>query len=246
MNDEQARQKVAKLMALGTNGAANQHEAEAAMRQAAWLMRKHNIEQAEVMAAAASGSGAAYQWTTARVALDPTRRSTNALTWLGTLALAVARATDTIVAYVRDPRSGMHLQFQGEATDVAYAVWLAEHLRDTCRAESARYPGPRGDRETFRRAMVRRLSERLQQLTQERRDALKEAVVPTARGDQTTALVVTDHKITLRDERFGRQRVRYTSRRRYGDSYAAQAGRAAGDRTALNKAVTGTRSLMHD
>jgi len=198
MNREEAKAKIAKLMALGTHGATNENEAEAALRQAAALMRKHAIEEAEL--ADARGAAQVFEWSSVSIPLDPRNPVRNAIGWLGTLAVGIANFTDTKASYVMRPPWGMCARFEGEAIDVEYAGYLMKHLRDTIRRMSAEYKlaSTRGHREDYRRGMVDRLIQRMERYKRETNDALRQHA--TAEG---SALVVLDRKIAERDARFG-------------------------------------------
>lgn len=223
------RTKVAKLMALGNDSSANQFEAEAALRQAAYLMRKHNIEQAELMQ---RSPGTAYDWDTGDVPLRADGIARQQITWMGTLAVGIANFTDTIASCVWSDGCGLAIRFQGEATDVQYAVWLGIHLRDSVRSVSARHHGTRASRETFRRAMVRRLCERMGDLARARQTALHDTPVGAS-----TALVAVDQKIAARDRNFEPPRYRTTRSRRDFEITDALAGQRAGDSVALNRPI---------
>jgi hypothetical protein len=225
---EAAKAKIAKLMALGTDPAANQFEAEAAMRQAAFLMRKHAIEQAEL--ADATGAASAFDWYTTYIPADPFHGTTSAVGWLGNVAVGIAEFTDVKMSWKRMDEYGYCLCIQGDATDVHYAAYLAKHLRDNIRAQSKAFVGTRREREDFRRAMSGRLVERMRQLKREQREEM--------RGSESgsKALVFVGNKIAARDAEFGAFKTRRGSGRRI-DPYAAGAGRAAGDRMGFGRPV---------
>lgn len=227
---EAVKIKIAKLMALGTHASANENEAESALRQASALMRKHAIEQSEL--ADATGAAQVFNWSTISVPLDPFKPQKTTVTWLGCLALAIARFTDCVVRYKRIEAHGMCLEFSGEAVDVGYAVYLTKHLRDTVRRMSAesRDMITRSDREEYRRGMVATLTARM--------EALKaEAVVEMKASGN--ALVVVDRKIAERDTQFGKQTVKTTSSSAGG--YARAAGQRDGRDVGFGRPV-GNRS----
>lgn len=223
---ESIKEKVAKLMALGQDPGANQFEAEAALRQASALMRKHNIELAEI--AERSGQKPVYNWRTVLVpaSATPTRQT---VVWVGQLAAGIARFTDCKAEWKYGSQYGWCIAFSGDSVDVEYAVYLAKHLRDTVRAQSSVYSGGRADRETFRRAMVGRLVQRMSMLARETKEEMKAAA---ATG--STALVLVDRKIALRDEHFGAMKTR-TAGSRQSNYSAAAAGTRAGDKVNFNR-----------
>lgn len=238
MNREEAKAKIAKLMAMGNCTTANEHEAEAALRQASFLMRKHAIEQAEI--ADSTGTAQCFDWSTVSIPINPKGVAKSAVMWLGTVAVAVARFTDTKVSYNRIYPCGMCIKIEGEVVDVEYAAWLLKNLRDTVRAVSGRYPGTRSDRELFRHGMVARLVARMQALKEEATEELRATVT-----SQGTALVIQDRKLTELEAHFGEAKY---SKRRAGPSTGSRSAYAAGDsagkRVNLNKQVPQQRQAL--
>lgn len=229
--------KIAKLMALGNDPSANVNEAETALRHAAALMRKHAIEEAEI--ADATGTKPTWQWGSSFVAANPGQPQTATSSWLGVIALGVSILTDTKSAWTRDPLLGTGIAFQGELGDINYAEYLQAMLRDAVRNEAARFVGSRSEKETFRRAMAGRLQERMKQLKMEQRSAMQDAAV----GEK--AMVLRDSKIALRDEQFGKQEIRRSSRR-HAEAFAHNAGRDAGNKVGFGRPVGyTTRALAH-
>lgn len=240
-NDQEAvRAKIAKLMALAQDAGANQFEAEAAMRQAEKLMRLHAIEAADIQAA--TGKKPQYDWARVLVPARVPVPVTTAVTWFGSLAVAVAKFTDTAAAWKRTAEHGMCIELRGDSCDLGYAVYLQKHLRDAIRHDSNKFAGTRREREDFRRAMVGRIAERLQALKREQREAMEKVATATS-----NALVIITSKIALRDEFFG-HKPRYTSGgNRHYDNYALGAGRAAGDKVGFGRPIgqSTTRALEH-
>lgn len=230
-----AKAKIEKLMALARDHAANQFEAEAALRQAAYLMKKHNIEEAEL--GAASGKSV-YNWSQVCVPLAPSGDATSTCTWLGTLGLGIGKFTDTKVDYHRTRDYGMCLRFSGTEVDVQFAVYLCKHLRDQTRLQASQFAGSRADRETFRRAMSSRVIERMEQLRREMEVEME--AHPTAIG---TALVVVNRKIVARDEQFGKQ-VERASSRSAANPRAYSAGQDAGNRVNLSRPLAAQRRAL--
>lgn len=230
IEQDNIRMKIAKLMALGQDPAANEFEAEAAMRQAEKLMRKHAIDTAEIVAA---GKTPKYDWQRISVPARAPVPVTTAVKWFGTLCVGIAEFTDCAAMWKRHPQHGMCIEFRGDYADLMFAVYLAKHLRDCTRRDSNRFAGTRREREDFRHAMVGRIYQRLLALKQEQQAELRQKEA----GAGGTALMVVDNKIALRDEAFG-QKPRYSSSvRRNSDEFARAAGRAAGDKVGLGRPV---------
>lgn len=236
---EEIRAKIAKLMALGNDEGANQFEAEAALRQAEKLMRKHAIDAADIQAR--TGTKPVYDWQKVLVPAS-IPGATTCIGWFGSLAIAVAVFTDCAAGWRRYPQFGMCIELRGDAMDVGYACYLLKHLRDAVRRDSAAFVGNRREREDFRLAMIERIKERTASLKAEQRAAFQEA----AQHGTGSALVVVDNKIALRDEAMGKPK--YGQRKvRVGDLYARSAGAAAGDRVGFGRPVghTPTAAIDH-
>lgn len=255
---DDVKTKIAKLMAMAQDGRGNEFEMEAALRQAQKLMLRHGIDIAEI--AAASGQAPRYDWVTVNVPAGAPHPVSSSPLWFGFLITAIAEFTDCHIAYKRIQGHGICAAFSGDNSDVQYAVWICKHLRDTIRAMSARYPGDRADRETFRKGMVRRLSERMAALRKEAREEMKAAETAAAteyaaakiaghlsggvnQPAASSALALVDNKIALRNEQFGRQRTK-TTRVNSGNSAARQAGAAAGDRVGFGRPIGQVRAAM--
>lgn len=231
MNREEAKAKVAKLMAMGHSTTANENEAETALRHAAWLMRQHNIEEAEVELA--QGSETHWEWIEVSVPLD-NRFVANAISWLGEVALGIARFTDTRVEYRGNETFGVVLCFRGVVSDVTFAVYLCKHLRDTIRTMSGNFMGDRSQREDFRRGMVNRLVDRMRQLKAENARAAR----ADASASGQRALVIVDRKLAALTAQYGDQSQR-RSKRRSASASAAAAGASAANRVGLGRPLTG-------
>lgn len=229
MNIDNIRAKIAKLMAMAQHEGSNQFEAEAAMRQAEALMRKHAIDAAEIQAR--TGNKPVYNWQRVMVPANNPPAKT-CITWFSVLGAAVARFTDCSAAWKRHVEHGMCIELRGDAVDVAYGVYLLKHLRDSVRHDASRFAGSRREREDFRMAMVARIADRMQTLKQEQREALRRAE-QHATG---SALVVVDNKIALRDAEFGAASYGKTSRN-MSSNFAKNAGAAAGDRVGFGRPV---------
>lgn len=251
MSDQTAsiKEKIAKLMAMAKDSRGNEFECEAALRQATKLMRLHNIDLAEI--SARTGTKPVYNWSTVNVPLNPKVPQSTTSTWIGSLAVGVAKLTDCKASYNMLAEHGMCIKLEGDAIDVQYAVYLLKHLRDTIRATSASAPfATKADRETFRRAMVSRLCERMTAMRAESDAELRQSKTMNEAGNviQNTALVLVSQKIALRDAEFGKAQYKSGTGRRYADHNAASAGRNAGDRVGFGRPVGSsgvTKRLSH-
>ena len=237
---EKAKDKVAKLMAMANDSGASAQEAETAMRQAEKLMRKHAIDLAEVMDT--TGQKPIYEWDEGLVPVGWPKPVKGQPLWLGWIGSAIGKFTDTRVQWAWGNNQS-YLKFQGTDLDVAYAVWLGNHIRNEVRIRANTYdaPGNSSDerwanREEFRHQMAMRICDRLQALRAERDIAM--------RGTSTgTALVLVTDKIAQRDEQFGVQRYSKGNRSFTRGSYeAAIHGREAGNKVQFGRPVTGNET----
>src|SRR6266542_3944299 len=127
MERDEARDKVAKLMAIANDSRANEFEAEAALRQAESMMRKHGIDAA--MLQDRTGERPVYTWATVLVPAGARAKPVKSSPyWFGILISGVGKFTDTKVAYQSTRENGVCAAFSGDTIDVEYAVFLTKHL----------------------------------------------------------------------------------------------------------------------
>lgn len=235
---EKAKEKVAKLMALAGDAGASAQEAETALRQAEKLMRKHAIDLAEV--AARTGTAPLYTWAEDMVPAGWPKPIKGQPLWFGWIGSSIGKFTDTRVFWLVTREHGSCIKFQGDEVDVAYAVWLGNHIRNEIRIRANSYdaPGVNSDqrwanREEFRHQMANRICARMKALRAERDVAL--------RTSSSTALVLVDDKIKQRDAAFGVQRYSNSKQTHLRGSIAAAiAGIEAGNKVSLHRPVEGT------
>lgn len=228
---DDVKTKIAKLLAMANDGRGNEHEMEAALRQAQKLMTKHNIDVADIQMR--TGKGPVYNWITilVPVSLPP---ATSWPLWINFIGTGIGGFTDCHVTLRRHHEHGTCMAYSGDEEDVHYAVWLFKMLRDRIRAESSQYEGSRGERTEFRKGMATRICQRMKDL----RAAAKEELEALT-GSGSTALAIIDTKIALRDEKFGKQKVR--TRNEYPQYGGREAGAKAGDRVGLNRPIGADR-----
>lgn len=239
MNREDAIKKAQKLMAVAQDGRGNDNEAERALSQAEFLMRKFGIEQAEVVGSAAKAD---FDWTSDFAPYGVARQPAKSVPkWYQFISTGVATFTDTIVRLHYDRERGYGVGFYGERSDVMFAVWLITYLRDNVwkEVQKAKKDHPhwgKTDTEDFRKAMAIRLSTRMRVLRKERDEVF-------ATSGTGTALVVVSDKLARRDAEFGGQQYD-KSKVEARNHEAANAGRAAGDRVGFNRPVAGNQQYV--
>ena len=129
---EWAKDKVAKLLNLAKNNAATENEAERALAQAESLMRKYGIEAGECSASNVSKD---FDWGSQFTPYGNKYHQAKSIPlWYQFVATGVATFTDTIVRVHTRDVLGCGVGFYGEASDIQFAVWLMDYLRDTVQA----------------------------------------------------------------------------------------------------------------
>lgn len=235
MNREEAKAKIAKLMALGTHAATNENEAERALRQAAAMMAAHAIEEAEL--ADAQGAAHVFKWSSATICQNPAGKTKTSIGWLSTLAVHIAKFTDCKASLVRNAEWGMCIKFDGELVDVEYASYIFKHLRDTIRRLSASYrgDGTRSARENYRVGMSDRLGERMREYKAAMRNPAEASL------SAGTALALIDRKIAERNAYFGAPSYRKSRGVHGGNGYSA--GGSAANGVGFGRPVSGAAGM---
>lgn len=231
MDRESAIRKVQKLLAVAQDGRGNENETERALAQAEALMRKFGLEQSEIIGTDAkaefnwASDFAPYSWTEYRVKEIPL--------WYQWLATAVGTYTDTIVRIHSTSDLGLGVGFYGEQSDVLFAVWLQNYLRDVVRKTVDKQSLERGDKADFRKSMVLRICNRLRALRKER--DVEFATAANSAGRTGTALTVVNDKLVRRDAEFGAQTYGKPKKVTIRSFSAAEAGREAGNRVGFSR-----------
>jgi hypothetical protein len=154
--------------------------------------------------------------------------------WFNWLTYGVGIFTDCRVSISYQRGHGACAKFEGDETDVEYAVWLAKNLRDMCRKEATAYYGCRAEKEAFRKGFCSRIQARMKALAAERKVELSKAVTSTG-----TALILVNQKLALRDEVFGAQMFKTTRAKR---GYGWSDGHRAGDKANFNRPLGGNKT----
>lgn len=126
---EAVLRRVSKLLAIAEDPRANAAEAAAAASMAEKVMRKYQIDNADIISASLKRGGAeVFGHSNLGSTLDPNGRSKEAAGWAGQLAVAVANLSDCQVRYVRTAEHGKTLRFQGYAADAQMAKFTYLYL----------------------------------------------------------------------------------------------------------------------
>ena len=222
--DESILSKLKKLLAMGNDKRTNENEAEAALRMAEALMRKHGLEEADIKDAIAFE----YDMTSELMELE---HGVKVPQWLNLLSFGVERFTDTSlrIVWVKASYANIQVQrllFSGVREDVEIATWLMKYLMEAIDRERKRdNVGKAVD--AYRRGASHTLQNRMIALRAERNQVFEES--------SSTALMVVDQKKAAVLEKFGAGETSQIKMR--GDAAAYDKGQAAGKRIPINTAL---------
>lgn len=152
MDVDQAKLKIAKLLALAQGAGTQGAESENAMRLANKLMAQFAVDASQCTTVDALESKALYIGDKVDEAL-------------GVIGVGVAVFTDTVVEYIHVD-GGFGLSYFGESFDIEYAAWLFTYLRECMRKASGMIkPSARTD---YRKAYAIQLQTRMRVLRKDR------------------------------------------------------------------------------
>ncbi len=232
---ERVMEKVRKLLALARDSGASENEAATAARQAATMMNKYQIDAGDILIAKMDED---IEFARELAEANPRKRRhpfTEVSTWCGVIAMGVADLFDCVVDIVGLRDGGVKLRFSGHVTDVPVAVWTYQMLTETVYRLSTASPEAsvsRAAKTAFRMGAAIRLQNRLDSMKDEQ-DRTNEECKSTG-----TSLVVIDKKKAAVKERFGESKRKKTRVKTLEDE-AFSAGKAAGDKIPINRALTG-------
>jgi hypothetical protein len=169
--------RVRKLLAIAEDGRANAEEAASAAGMAERIMRKYQIEHADVISAELARGGAAFDDTYAGTTLDPEGWSKEASGWSGILGVAVAMFHDCQCRYTRTEKHGKSLRFSGYAADAQMArfsyVYLVQSMTAAGR-QFAKLGYGRRETEAFRRGFNSAVCKTLRKATAAKKASMQE------------------------------------------------------------------------
>lgn len=203
---ELAMSKIRKLLALASNEAANEQEAATAARQAEALMRKHQVDSAEVTLEEISRDDA-FDRDLADVSFEgiPNYRSKAVPTWVGFIALGVGRL-HTCKVDITNTIQGVKIRFSGYAPDVLVAKWTYQMLCETVYRLSKIHGKGMGMafNKSFRMGAASKLQSMLLDMQRAREQENKE------QSATSMAVMVLGNKVARVEEMFGAQKTRST------------------------------------
>jgi Protein of unknown function (DUF2786) len=237
-NTEAVVKRVAKLLSIA-GGTGNAREAAAAAGMAERVMRKYQIEHADVIAQEMKAGGA-DQFGSEDVGstLNTDGRSTSAAGWAGTLACSVADLHSCQARYMRTEKHGKAIRFSGYKSDAQCArytyIYLVSAMVSACKAwandrAEGGYPQSRRETEAFRRGFVFGMTDAIQRLIKEKKSEME------ATSDGRGLMIV---KAAAVAQHFGN--VKYTSGSRQACSASFYSGRAMGARVDVGRRGVGS------
>lgn len=231
--------RVNKLLAMAKDGRGDANEAAAAAAQAENIMRKFNIEHADLLAAEIKAGGAKFAKVQVSANMkrdDPSRpRLKRNPPWAGWLAIRVARCNDCDVRYGWNHDKGAIVEFCGFESDATVAGWMFEYLVQEmitgCKTYQRTITRTKAESDSFRKGFVLAMCSKLSKLQTEKDAEMQQAV-------SSRALVVS--KTQAIAEHFGEFKYGESRTVTSSVSSAYHAGSAAG-----SKVDVGRRGVGH-
>jgi hypothetical protein len=224
---ENVLRRVHKLLAIATDDRANAAEAAAAASQAEKIMRKYQIEHADVIAASLQRDDS-FDMQDIGGTMNPSAVSKSATTWAGMLSLAVARLNDCKASWARTPALGMCIRYSGYKSDTQVALWthlyVVNQMVSALRKHQKDHGCDRQDSERFRKGFIIAIVSSIN-------TAIKEKQAEMAQAVSSRALVVVKARAVA--ERFGEQTVRQSRFSHSGNAFGQ--GHAAGSQVDMGR-----------
>lgn len=173
--------RVQKLLAIAEDGRANPNEAAAAARMAEAVMRKYQIEHADVISAELTrGAAEAFACVDVGSTMNPDALNVKqASGWAAVLAVPVAELNSCQARYALDAVRGKTIRFSGYASDVQVCRFTYEFIVSSMVAASRRYltenACTRSQAESFRRGYISACSASLRQAKRDKDAEMAEA-----------------------------------------------------------------------
>lgn len=214
---ESVLRRVQKLLAIAGDERGNANEAAAAASQAESIMRKFQIEHADVISAQLKRDDA-FNTEEVGGTMNPAAKAASTTTWAGQLSLAVARLNDCRSSWVRTQALGVCVRYSGFKSDTQVALWthlyVVNQMGQSLRTFQKANFSDRATAHQFRRGFISAVIDSINQAIDEKRAEMSMA-------SDSRALVLT--KANAVDERFGQQKVKFnkfSSGHGFGDGHA--------------------------
>ena len=181
--------RIQKLLAIAQDDRANPHEASAAAGQAEKLMRKYQIDNADLIVNEIKTDKDALETVDVRAdAITNGTKPKEVPPWAGILSAAIARVNDCGAMVVTTPELGRCVRFYGYKSDVLVAKWMMDYLLSTIARLAKAYRetddykiNGRGVLADYRKGIVYGITANINKIIAEREAELAKATV-TGRG----------------------------------------------------------------
>lgn len=219
--------RIQKLLAMSQDGRGDPNEAATAAAMAEKLMRKFNIEHADVLVKeikAGQGSFGKYACSANMKRDDPRRPPLQKNPpWGQWLAFEVAKLNDCELRQGREANGSAVLLFMGFDSDAKVAAWMFDYLVGElikgCKAFNKAAPRTKIDSGSFRMGFVGVLQQKIRKMRAEKEGEMQQAVT-------SRALVVSKAQALV--EHFGEFEYRESESKARVSANAFAQGKAAG------------------
>ena len=224
-NLEAVMRRIKKLLAIAEDSRGDPNECAAAARMAESIMRKYQIDHADVISAELQREDA-FDSTFVGTTMDPEGASKEASGWAGILAVQVANLYDCQARYSWSAKHGKSLKFSGYKLDTELArqtyVFIVNNMAAASRLylKENRWAGRR-EGESFRNGYIAAVNASIKDMIRAKRAEMEQA-------SSSRSLVIV--KANAVAERFGSVNYPSSGRGRSYQGDAFGAGREAGSK----------------
>lgn len=208
--------RVQKLLAIANDGRGNANEAAAAASQAERIMRKYQIDHADIIEASLHREDS-FDQVDVSGTMNPEASAKSTTTWAGMLGLAIGRLHDCKASWARS-NGNVVLRYSGYKSDTQVARWthlyIVGQLRQALKAYQRESGATRAMSEDFRKGFVVAVVANIKEAIK-----LKQAEMATS----ATSRDLVVRKADAVAERFGAQKQqtnRYSRGSSFGDGHA--------------------------
>jgi len=177
-NLDSVMRRIKKLLAIAEDSRGDPNECAAAARMAESIMRKFQIEHADVISVELQHEDALSSVDIGST-MDMGRRAKEASGWAGILAVPVAELFDAQARYASTPEKGKTIRFSGYKTDVQMCRFTYEFIVNSMAAASRAYSKEhavsRREAESFRRGYINACCASLKALKREKDTEVQQA-----------------------------------------------------------------------
>jgi len=228
--NESTLRRIQKLLAIANDARGDANECAAAAEMANKLMRKYNIDHADLLTAKIKNQEQAFK--VLLKPIDPKKPTSKTPSWAGFLGFRIAKLFDCEVRFERSKSMGECMAFFGTDEDTQVCGWMFDYIINQLRIGMLRYQNcgisrTRGQTDSYRVAFVMGVCDNLKALQDERHKA--EAA---PEGKQVYALVVA--KADAIKQAFGEFKYGEGKQINWKDVSAASQGYAAGQKVNVN------------